>query len=370
MMTARQIMAVRRRWDDYVAEFATESGRSERRHGCVKYLEGLLREGERKSIEPLAVRAGGDGQALQRFVNQSPWDHDAVMFRPRTLMRRRAADGGVLALDDTSLPKQGRHSVGVARQYCGALGKIAHCQSIVTWQWAGPQVHWPLAARLYLLDETKPQLPAYQALVFDGGYGGILPLLAELEKRDEPYVAQVPGNIAAWPIDAVASLAQAGAGRPARHAKVHDASAHPPTMTAWRDRLLQEPSAWREVKLPRADGARACAPLRSRVRASQRAGRRRQPGATRWLLIERLGDGAFKHHFSSLPADASLEELVRLAHQRRAIEQNHQQLKEELGLDHFEGRSRRGLHHHLTPCLLAFCFLTRLRTPKKTLLAA
>ena len=147
---------------------------------------------------------GGDDQALQQFVNQSPWDHDAVMFRLRTLMRRRTTEVGVLVLDDTSLPKQGRHSVGVARQYCGALGKIANCQSIVTWQWAGPRVHWPLAARLYLpaewtedparmaragvpadkqvfrekwrialelLDEMKPQLPGYQALVFDAGYG-------------------------------------------------------------------------------------------------------------------------------------------------------------------------------------------------------
>lgn len=200
MMTARQIMVVRQQLQDYVEEFAEELGRSERRHWCGKYLEGLLREGERKSIEPLARRVGGDDQALQQFVNQSPWDHDAVMFRLRALMRPRATKGGVLVLDDTSLPKQGRHSVGVARQYCGALGKIANCQSVVTWQWVGPRVHWPLAARLYLpaewtedpsrmaragvppdrqvfkekwrialdlFDEIKPQLPAYQALVFD-----------------------------------------------------------------------------------------------------------------------------------------------------------------------------------------------------------
>jgi SRSO17 transposase len=140
-------------------------------------------------------------------------------------------------------------------------------------------------------------------------------------------------------------------------------------MTAWRDRLLAEPPVWREVRLPRADGAcvRAAA---VRVQASQRAGRWRQPGAARWLLIEQLGDETFKYHLSNLPADTPLEELVRLAHQRWAVEQNYQQLKEELGLDHFEGRSWRGLHHHLTLCFLAFCFLARLRTSKKTLLAA
>jgi SRSO17 transposase len=143
----------------------------------------------------------------------------------------------------------------------------------------------------------------------------------------------------------------------------------PLTMTAWRDRLLQEACAWKEVKLPRADGACVRA-VALRVQASQRKERWRQPGAERWLLVEQLGDGTFKYHLSNLPADTSLEELVRLAHQRWAIEQNYQQLKEELGLDHFEGRSWRGLHHHLTLCFLAFCFLTRLRTSKKTLLAA
>jgi hypothetical protein len=90
-----------------------------------------------------------------------------------------------------------------------------------------------------------------------------------------------------------------------------------------------------------------------------------QPGAARWLLIEHLGDDTLKYHLSNLPADTPIEKLVRLAHQRWAIEQNYQQLKEELGLDHFEGRSWRGLHHHLTLCFLAFCFLARLRTSKK-----
>jgi SRSO17 transposase len=167
----------------------------------------------------------------------------------------------------------------------------------------------------------------------------------------------------------VATLTQAKRGRPAKHAKVHDPDVKPLTMTAWRDRLLQEPSAWKQVKLPRADGSHVRA-IAVRVQASQREGRWRQPGTARWLLIEHLGDGTFKYHLSNLPDDTPLEELVRLAHQRWAIEQNYQQLKEELGMDHFEGRSWRGLHHHLTLCFLAFCFLTRLRASKKTLFAA
>lgn len=402
MMTAKQVAKVREQLQDYVEEFAAEFGRSERRHWCGMYMQGLLQEGERKSIEPMAARVGGDDQALQQFVNQSPWEHEAVLLRLRGLMRSRMREGGVLVLDDTSLPKQGRHSVGVARQYCGALGKIANCQSIVTWHWAGPGLHWPLNAQLYLpvqwtddpgrmtragvppeaqrfrekwrialdlLDQMKSQLPAYQAIVFDAGYGVVLPLLAELEKRDERYVAQVPGNIAAWPAEAVATLKQASAGRPRQHAVVQDPAMQPRSMVAWRDRLLQEPGRWTKVRLPRADGATVRA-IAVRVQASQRGSRWRQPGVTRWLLIEQLGDDSFKYHLSNLPADTPLAELVRLAHQRWAIEQGYQQLKEELGLDHFEGRSWRGLHHHLTLCFLSFCFLARLRTSKKTSLAA
>lgn len=402
-MTPKQVTAVRRQLAEYVEEFAGELGRSERRHWCGKYIAGLLMEGERKSIEPLAARVNGDDQALQQFVNQSPWEYEAVLHRLRTLMHGRAAEsGGVLVLDDTSLPKQGRHSVGVARQYCGALGKIANCQSVVTWHWVGPQLHWPLAARLYLpaewaddaarmnragvppeaqrfqekwrialdlLTEMKPQLPPYKVILFDAGYGVILPLLVELEKRGEPYLAQVPSNVAAWPEEARATLVQATRGRPRQHAVVRDAAMQPRTMLEWRDHLLAKPQDWSEVRLPRADGGTVRA-IAVRVQASQRASRWRQPGAARWLLIERLADDTFKYYLSNLPADTPLAELVRLAHQRWAIEQGYQQLKEELGLDHFEGRSWRGLHHHLTLCFLAFCFLTRLRASKKTPLAA
>jgi SRSO17 transposase len=403
MMTARQVTKLRQQLQDFVAEFAEDLGRSERRHWCGKYLEGLLREGERKSIEPLAARVDGDDQALQQFVNQSPWDHRSVLQRLRQKMRTFAPAGGVLVLDDTSLPKQGRHSVGVARQYCGALGKIANCQSIVTWHWMGTAgLHWPLAAQLYLpaewtddvprmsragvpgdeqrfrekwrialelLDEMKPQLPAYQAIVCDAGYGVVQPLLAELEKRAEPYVAQVPGNVAAWPAEAQAVLRQAGRGRPRQHPRVSPPPIHPLSMTEWRDKLLAQPKRWAEVRLPRTDGASIRA-IAIRVQGSQRGNRWRQPGPVRWLLIEQLGADTFKYYLSNLPEDTPLKELVRLAHQRWAIEQGYQQLKEELGLDHFEGRSWRGLHHHLALCFMAFCLLARLQSSKKTTLAA
>ena len=296
---------------------------------------------------------------------------------------------------DTSLPKKGSHSVGVARQYCGALGKIANCQSIVTWHWTDKHLHWPLAAQLYLpaewtedpermagagiplpaqrfrekwrialdlLDAMKPQLPAYEAIVFDAGYGVVLPLLSELEKRGEPYVAQVPSN--ARVADPRRSHPGPKVGRPRNTRSWASPPFGPRSMIQWRDRLPK--GCWRQVTdsiAPRRHTTvRAVA---VRVRASQRASRWRQPGVLRWLLIEELADSTFKSHLSNLPEDTPLEEFVRLAHQRWAIEQGYHQLKEELGLEHFEGRSWRGLHHHLTLCFLAFCFLACLRSSKK-----
>ena len=406
MMTAHQIAQIRRQLLEYVESFSSELGRSERRHWCGKYLEGLLIEGERKSIEPMALRVtGGDEQAMQQFVNQSPWDHEAVLHRLRAqLFARRDRAPGVLVLDDTSLPKQGCHSVGVARQYCGALGKVANCQSIVSWLWAGERVHWPVAAELYLpeawtedgarmtkagvpesarrfrekwrialdlLAQCKPQLPAYRAIIFDAGYGAILPLLEALEAQGEPYLAQIPAKIAAWPADVPVHCQQKPTGRPQKHERVRDPALRPRRAEQWRDLLLASPRRWKKLRLPRADGATVRA-IAVRVRGTTRQAYNYRPGPERWLLIEQLGDQTFKYYLSNLPADTSLAELVTLAHQRWKVEQGYQQLKEELGLDHFEGRSWRGLHHHLTLCFLAYAFLNRLRlaAPKKTADAA
>jgi SRSO17 transposase len=399
-MTAKQVVVLRKALESFVESFAEELGRSERRYWCGKYLEGLLVEGERKSIEPMAKRVDGDDQALQQFVNQSPWEHEAVLAKLRGQMLKGGEEPkGVLVLDDTGLPKQGRHSVGVARQYCGALGKIANCQSVVTWHWAGPKAHWPLTGQLYLprqwtddpqrmnkagvpqeaqcfrekwrialdlLEEMKPQLPSYRAIVMDAGYGVILPFLSELERRNEPYVAQIPANVAAWPVNTSATLAKPNRnGRPRRHARVNDPAERPRQAAQWRDNLEQQPLTWSKVSLAHGVMVRAVA---VRVLASQRQSRTRQPGPERWLMIEQLPDGSYKYYLSNLPAHVPVAELIELVHHRWKVEQGYQQLKEELGLDHFEGRSWRGLHHHLTLCILAYAFLTRLRlcAPKKT----
>jgi SRSO17 transposase len=147
-----ELKKVEKELGTFVEGFAPKFGRSERRHWCKLYVTGLLLDGERKSIEPLAQRVpGGNEQALQQFVNHSPWAHELVQEKlSRRLVRRSGQGKGVLVLDDTTLPKKGDASVGVARQYCGALGKVTNCQVIVTWHYCGAHRHSPLVGEVYL----------------------------------------------------------------------------------------------------------------------------------------------------------------------------------------------------------------------------
>ncbi len=151
-MQVAELKKIEKELGTFVEDFAPEFGRAERRYWCKLYVMGLLLDGERKSIEPMAGRVpGGNEQALQQFVNQSPWAHEPVQEKlVRRLVRRSGQGKGVLVLDDTTLPKKGDASVGVARQYCGALGKVTNCQAIVTWHFCGPRAHFPLLGEVYL----------------------------------------------------------------------------------------------------------------------------------------------------------------------------------------------------------------------------
>lgn len=206
-MQLAQFKAVEKQLSQFVEQFGELLGRSERRYWCKQYLTGLLLDGERKSIEPMAGRvAGGDAQAMQQFVSQSPWAHQALQLNlARLMLRNRRTKKKVMVLDDTPLPKQGKSSVGVARQYCGAAGKVANCQVVVTWHYAEEQTHFPLLGQLYLpqvwtsdaermkragipqecqpfrekwkialelLDELAPEVEP-EAVVCDAGYGEI-----------------------------------------------------------------------------------------------------------------------------------------------------------------------------------------------------
>jgi SRSO17 transposase len=153
-MTEKQLSGVRTRLDRFLGELVEPMGRKDRRHWAQIYIQGLLLDGQRKSVQPIAERiAGADDQALNQFLNQSPWEVDEIQ---RRLARRLAEDGAdpvYWVIDETSFPKAGAHSVGVARQYCGALGKIANCQVAVSLNWSQSEVSYPVSWRLFLPEE-------------------------------------------------------------------------------------------------------------------------------------------------------------------------------------------------------------------------
>lgn len=396
-MKVTELRAVEKQLSAFVEEFASELGRAERRHWGKRYLMGLLLDGERKSIEPMAQRVpGGNEQALQQFVNQSPWAHEPVQTKLyRRLVQRSGSGKGVLVLDDTSLPKKGKHSVGVAPQYCGALGKVANCQAIVTWHYSGARLHFPLLGELYLpqswtaapqklrqagvpptkwqfqekwrlalelLDQFRAELQ-YEAIVTDAGYGEIRPFLHALDQRQQLFVAQIPESHCFW--SATVALEGRGkpGGRPRRFPMIADPHAQPLSAKAWRQQAEDGKVRWQKITLAlRHKKTVAVAAVRVRETTTQAW---RRPGPERWLLLERHRDGSYKYYLSNAPLQTSIAQLISWAHHRWKIEQGYQQLKEELGLDHFEGRSWRGLHHHLTLCFLAYGFLQLLRLKKK-----
>jgi SRSO17 transposase len=394
-MQLKEIRAVQKQLLSFVDSFRDLLGRSERRHWCGMYLSGLLMDGERKSIQPVSARLpGGNEQALQQFVNQSPWAFEPVQERLTELLikKLKPEEPGVLILDDTTFPKKGNASVGVGRQYCGALGKVANCQSLVSWQFANEDLHFPVKAELYLpkswcddrarmkksgvpdrrfefqekwkialdlLDQIKLEKQfQFEAILCDAGYGEIKEFLRELNARKIPFVAQVPESHCFWPEDVKTRNGQKRLGRPREYPEVCDKEQKPPSAAQWAKDLSNVPAKWKKVKLP----------LRSKKSVMATAVRVREviskayfrPGYEAWLIIEQFGDG-FKFYVSSFPKNTPLEKMVRLVHIRWKIEQGYQHLKEELGMDHFEGRSWAGFHHHVTLSFMAYGLLLLLK---------
>lgn len=393
-MRLNELKAAQKQLLTFVDEFKTFLGRRERVHWCWMYLSGLLLNGERKSIQPLAERLpGGNEQALQQFVNQSPWVHEQVQLHlTEFLAKHLKVKRGILVLDDTSLPKKGHHSVGVSHQYCGALGKIANCQSLVTWHYVESKgEHFPVLGELYLPQawtkerkrlkqagvpshrfafkrkwelalELLTQIPLatlpYEAIVFDAGYGEIREFLQELDKRNQTFVAQIPESHGFWPLDVAVNTQQPKKGRPRRYEAIADKTHKALSAKHWRVKVLAEKHLWQKIKLP-LNSKKVTQVIALRVReVIQQAYYR--PGIERWLLIEKQGKD-YKYYVSNASLATPVKQMVLWAHERWKVEQGYQQLKEELGLDHFEGRSWRGLHHHVTLCFMAYAFLVLLK---------
>ena len=378
-------------FEAWLAPFLARLGRKERRHWAPVYLRGLLGPGARKSVEPMAARvAPGDVQQLHHFVAASPW---ATAPLEEELVR--AADrlvGGpdaVLVIDDTALVKQGKHSVGVARQYCGELGKRANCQVLVSLTLARAEVPVGVALRLFLpegwaedtarrakagvpvdvigrpkwrialdeLDRVRAAGARFGGVVADAEYGKAAPFRQGLSERGLTWAVGIPrvqnvyspavelhrpvartGRPRQWPLPSEAPLTA--------EARLEDAEWH---RIAWR----------RGTKGPLAAEFAA-----ARVRPAEGAQLRNGwhlPGDEVWLVGERRADGERKYYLTNHAAEAPLAVLAAAIKARWVCEQAHRQLKNELGLDHFEGRSWLGLHHHALMAVIAFCFLQHLR---------
>jgi len=363
------------------------------------YLRGLLQDGDRKSIEPMMARVPRPAellgikdpeQAMQQFVNQSPWDEQPVGRRYRAVMARRlASPRGIFVIDDTGFPKQGKHSVGVQHQYCGQLGKKANCQVAVTVHYVSPEGHFPAALRLYLpkswadspkrldaagvppqcrrgqtkgqialelLDQVRAEgvLPG-DVVLTDAGYGASQDFREGLERRGLYYIAGVPSEMVVFTEEPRwIAPAPATGGRPQSNPRLADDSPRPVSLKSLADRLPRRKVNWREGTKGKLSAKFAW------VRAWPAQGWARGVCAFAepiWLLIEERADGEIQYAFSNLPADTPRLRAVRLWKSRWPVEQGYQQMKEELGLNHFEGRSWRGFHHHACLVMLAYGFL-------------
>ena len=392
-MTPQELKALDRRLTSFLEDLLAPMGRSERRHWARTYVEGLLLDGERKSIEPMASRLSGvDVQALRQFVGQSPWTVEEVQRQLALKVVDLISSPEVWILDDTSFPKAGLHSVGVGRQYCGALGKVANCQVAVTLHWSSGEASCPLGWRLFVPQQwfedakraaevklppdltfrSKPELACELLdqvlgwgvpplpLVSDSFYGDSYDFRQQLQQRQLKYVVTVEPQTQVWTQDP--QTPPTTTQRPGRPRKVPTPAGLPPPQDLPTVAGQLPPSAWRNVTWREGSrGLQRCRFARLPVWAAHgwRSGKR-APRVAEWLLIEwPTGEKQpVKYWLAQLDSRVpGLRRLVRMAHARWRIELDYRELKEELGLDHFEGRHWLGWHHHVTLVTLAYAFL-------------
>jgi SRSO17 transposase len=383
---------------------AIAAGHEDRHAPLKNYCRGLLLPGERKSIEPMAARLEPGSvqamrQSLHHLVAKAPWSDETLLEHVRKqVLPAMRKQGPVVAwiVDDTGFPKKGRHSVGVARQYCGQVGKQDNCRVAVSLSVATWNASLPVGYRLYLPKEwaedftrrketevpkevrfqTKPEIALDQiraalaakvdrgVVLADAAYGINTEFRDGLTDLELQYVVGVQSTMTVWepgqqPLPA---KPRGRMGRPPR--LLRRSNQHQPVSV--KQLAMSLPStAFREVTWREA-GERK---LRSRfaavrVRAAHRDYEKAEPHAEEWLLIEwpRGEAEPTKYWVSTLPPTTKLKALIKMAKQRWIIERDYEELKQELGLGHFEGRNWRGFHHHATLCIAAYGFLVAERT--------
>jgi SRSO17 transposase len=382
--------------DRFLEPFLVRLGHRARRAMCPLYIAGLIGPGDRKSIQPMAARLGlRSHDALHHFVAAGRWD--AAPLGAELLAQADRLVGGpdaVLIVDDTALPKKGAVSVGVAPQYATVLGKNANCQTLVSLTLASGEVPVPIALRLFLPEtwtgaperltrarvpedqwtpRTKPEIALeeidrvlaagvrFGCVLADAGYGRSAPFRQALSERGLRWAVGIPARQKVYPVDVEMIFPVAGHGRPRKR--------HIPDQLSVAAETVLADQPWRSITWRRGTKGRLTARFAAlRVRVAdgppQRIhdmGAQHLPGEEVWVVGESRASGERKYYLSNLPADTDLRTLASAIKARWSCEQAHQQMKEELGLDHFEGRSWTGLHRHALLTMIVFAFLQHRR---------
>jgi len=381
---------------DWLAQAA---GHADRKVPLRNYCTGLLLDGERKSVEPMAARLAPDHmqsmhESLHHFVAQSPWSDAGMLRQVRNyVLPAMRKNGPVTAwvVDETSFVKKGTHSVGVARQYCGRLGKKENCQVAVSLSVATAAGSLPIAWRLYLPEEwandlgrrreagtpaqvefqTKPQIALAQiqqavkdgvplgVVLADEAYGSNREFRGGVAELKQDSSLAVRSTTTGWALERQPLPPKPWSGKGTKATLMRRDQTHQPITVEQLARTLPE-KVWREVAWR--EGSKET--LRSRfaaLRVRPAYGDDRKGGLQpeQWLLIEWPAGAADPSGYwlASLPAKLSLKRLVGISKHRWVIERDYEELKQELGLTHYEGRNWRGFHHHATLCIAAYGFL-------------
>jgi len=384
---------------DWLRPFVEKLGHKKRRQMCPVYISGLIGPGDRKSIEPMAERLALDHyDRLHHFISDGIWDAGPLEAELAVQADKIVgASDAFLVIDDTGLPKKGDHSVGVAPQYASMLGKRANCQTLVSLTLARDEVPVPVGLRLFLpenwtsdqdrmakagvpeemrLSRTKPEIALaeidrliaasvrFGTVLADAGYGLSAAFRQGLSARNLTWAVGIPKHQKVYPHDVALIFPVAGHGRPRKHSI-------PDTLSAAAETIL-EGTIWKKVSWRHGTKGRLTArfaALRIRIAdgTPQRIldkGQQHMPGEEAWLVGEWRSNDERKYYLSNLPAEATLKQLAAAIKARWVCEQAHQQMKEELGLDHFEGRSWQGLHRHALMTMIAYAFLQHQRLNK------
>ncbi len=387
------------RFAAYLGDLASVLGDGRRVGPLTSYCTGLLLPADRKSVEPMAAltapdRTAAQHQSMLHFVGQGDWSDAAVLERVRAhTLPRIQAHGAISAwiIDDTGFPKKGKHSVGVARQYCGQLGKQDNCQVAVSLSVANDHASLPVAYRMYLPDawandaarrekagvpeavtfKTKPQIALDQikwaceaglprgVVLIDAGYGCEAKFRTGISALDLRYVAGIKSTTNVWARGTAALPPRAYSGRGRRGVRPVRDEAHKPVGVEQLALRLPKGS-WRKITWREGSNARLSGRFaRVRVRSAHDRDVPTETIEEEWLLIEWPDDekAPTKFWLSTLDKTVTFAHLVHMTKLRWRIERDYLELKQEIGLGHFEGRGWRGFHHHATLCIAAYGFL-------------